>query len=790
MFRDLLGTFRWLRRSPLFTLTITAILALGIGANTAIFSLVDAVLLRPLPYAAADRMVRIQATSAKNPTIGISAREYFPWRARTDLFEKTIPFVKDVSTMTGAGDPDQVWVFRVPGEMFATLGARPRLGRTLVESDDGAVVLSYRLWQRHFQGDPAVVGRTIALTDQAYTIVGVMPPDFDFPRSDVEVWAPLRLTPSATTRIELAARLANGKTAQQAQSAMEPIADEMRRADPRNNAGLRILVEPWRDERIGEKYEQTLVLVLAAVGLVLLIACADVSSLLVSRAIRRQREIAIRAALGGGFWRMARQLLIESFTLATLGGIAGLAAAAYLLRFLTARIAALPIVLPHLQRVALDGRVLIFSAVLLLLIACLCTVAPLWTARRADLQSVLRGGQGSTGSGSRIFAALIAAEAAFAFLLLAGSGLMVRSLIRLQQSDHGFRPDHVLTMRVPLGSLTQPRPAGKDTRPLQIAYYHDLMQRLERIPSIGAIAVVNNLPLSGVNTTTILKGPEGETVLNSTRTISPQYFAAMGIPLLAGRIFSDADRADAPRVAIINQFLAHQLFPERDPIGQTLPGEGGPGAIVVGVVKDSAQMAYDQPAKGEIYAPYTQFIFGAFMSTIVVRTAGHPLAIAGMLKKEIWAYDPKQPILKIESMDDVVAESIWRPRFSAWLFSVLGALALALTATGVYGVVAYTTALRVREVGIRVTLGATPVNVITLVLRGAFVPLILGLAAGAAGAMLSARALTSLLYETRGSDPATYAVSAAVLLAIGALAAIRPAWNAAQSDPLDALRAE
>ena len=787
MLRDVLWTARWLRRSPLFTLTIVVILALGIGANTAIFSIVDAVLLRPLPYTAANRLVRIRATSTKNPTIGISAQEFFPWRARTDLFEKTVPFVKDVVTITGAGDPDQVWAFRTNGEMFAMLGARARLGRTLVESDEGVAVLSYRLWQRRFHGDPSVVGTRIALSDQPFAIVGVMPPDFDFPRSDVDLWVPLHLTPSAITRVELAARLAPDKTAQQAQSAMEPISEQLRRADPVKNAGLQIMVEPWRDTP-GEKYEQTLVLVLAAVGLVLLIACADVSSLLVSRAVRRQKEIAIRAALGGGFWQVARQLFIESCTIALIGSVAGVAAGGYLLRLLTARIAALPIVLPHLQRASLDARVFAFNAAVLLLIACLCTIAPLWMVRRADLQSVLRAGQGSSGSGSRIFFVLIAAETAFAFLLLAGSGLMVRSLIRLQQGDHGFHPDHVLTIRVPLGSLTQ-RPADRDTRPLQIAYYHDLMERLERIPNLRAIAVVNNLPLSGVNTTIELKRPEGETVLNSTRTISPQYFAAMGIPLLAGRTFTDADRTGAPAVAIINRFLAHQLFPDRDPIGQTLPGDAFQ-SVVVGVVKDSAQMAYDQPAKGEIYFPYTQYIFGAFMSTIVVRTAGDPRAIAGMLEKEIWAYDPKQPITKIETMDDVVADSIWRPRFSAWLFSILGVLALALTAAGVYGVIAYTTTLRVRELGIRIALGATPAHVVGLVLRDAFAPLLAGLLAGVAAAALSARALTSLLYEIRASDPLTYLAAASVLLGIGLLAAARPALKAAQSDPLDALRSE
>jgi predicted permease len=515
---------------------------------------------------------------------------------------------------------------------------------------------------------------------------------------------------------------------------------------------------------------------------------------LLSRALQRQREIAVRAALGAGFWRVVRQLLTESLVLAIAGSIAGIVAARYGLQILVHRIAALPIVLPHLQRVSLNGRVLLFNTGLCLLIGCLCAIAPVLIARQTDLQAVLRGGRDSGRSGAgRLFSMLIAAEAAFAFLLLAGSGLMVRSLVRLQEADHGFRSDHVLTMRVPVGSLTQTRPAQYATRPLQMAHYHDLMTRLERVPGIGAIAVVNNLPLSGVNTSISIptKRGDGTMVLTTTRTISPRYFAVMGIALLAGRTFSDADQASGPAVAIINEFLAHQLFRDRDSIGQTLPGENGrAGATIVGVVKDSWQLSFDEPARGVIYLPYTQLIFGAFMSTVVVRTSGDPLAVAGLLSREIWNFDPNQPITKIETMDDVVAESIWRPRFSAWLFLVLGGLALALTAAGVYGVVAYTTTLRMREVGIRIALGASRQRVVGLILRGAMIPLAAGLAVGFAAALLCSRFLGGVLYEIRGYDPIAYVAAAVVLLAIGGAASVRPALKASASDPARVLRME
>ncbi|MGH9662806.1 MAG: ABC transporter permease, partial [Bryobacteraceae bacterium] len=451
-------------------------------------------------------------------------------------------------------------------------------------------------------------------------------------------------------------------------------------------------------------------------------------------------------------------------------------------------------VLPHLQHVALNGRVLLFNTALCLLLAVLCSLAPVLLASRTDLQGTLRSGHSAAPKNSvRLFSILIASEAAFAFLLLVGSGLLVRSLIRLQEADHGFHPDHVLTMRVPIGTRVG-GVAGThyDTRPKQMAFYHELLDQIRRIPGVRAAAVVNNLPLSGFNTSFTMPSPHGETILMAGRTISPEYFPVMGIPLLKGRLFSDSDRTGSPPVAIINQSFARQLFPDRDPIGQSLPKEGsaGPATRVVGMVKDSAQMSYDGPAVAEMYIPYQQVIFGAFLSTIVVRTAGDPLLLAETLRKAIWAVDPNEPVLKVETMNDVIADSIWRPRFSAWLFSMLGGLALLLTSVGIYGVVAYTTSLRAQEVGIRVALGASPADVVRVILRGSMIPLCVGLTISLAAALLLARLLTSLLYEISPTDPATYIAAGAVLLAIGAAASLRPAWKAATGDPLKALRAE
>lgn len=800
MTRDILWAIRWLARNPLFTAGVTMILALGIGANTAVFSIVDAVMLQSLPYTSPHRLVKITQTSAKSPASGMSAQEFLHWRDRNDVFEKSIPFLKDIVTLTGSNvEPDQVAGIRTSGALFPLLGVQAQLGRGLIEADDNAatgkpVVISDRLWRKRFHADPQIVGRPMTISGEVFTIAGVMPPVFEFPASGIDFWTPVHLVPDIKMWFDVVARLRPGVSTTQARSAMEVIARQMEQEDPTVRRDLKLAVEPW-SETLDRKYELTLLFVLGAVGLVLLIACADVGGLLLSRAVQRQKEIAIRASLGASFWRVVRQLLAESLVIAALGSVAGTAVAYFLLAFLSKQLASLPVLLPHLQRVSLNGRVLLFNTALCFVLAVLCSVAPALLAIKTDVQAVLRGGRTAAGSkrSARLFSILIGTEAALAFLLLVGSGLMIRSLIHLQQQDHGFRPDHVLTLRVPVGMRTQlGLPSKYDTRPRQMAYYREILQRVETIPGIQAVAIVNNLPLSGVNASTTFKDAEGRTTLVSTRTISPKYFAAMGTPLLAGRLFTDEDQTGAPNVAIINETLARQTFPNENPLGKVLPSPeaAAPPVTVVGVVKDAAQMTYDQPAKGEVYRPIRQFIFAAFMTTIVVRTNGDPLALANALQKEVWAVDPNQPVIKIETLTEVVNNSIWRPRFSAWIFSVLGLLAVLLTSVGVYGIIAYTTSLRAQEVGIRVALGATPRDVIAVVVRGAMIPVSIGLAISLVASLLLSRLLASLLYEIDATDPLTYIAVAALLLVVGTAASARPAWRAATADPLTALRAE
>ena len=789
---------RSLARKPLFSASIVAILALGIGVNTAVFTIVDAVLLQPLSFRSAARLVRVEEALPSRGGTRVPAAHYLDWRSRGGVFDSMAAMVRDDVTITGAEWPEQVISRRVSAGLFALLGVEARVGRTLTATQGefngpNEVVLSDRLWRRLYHADASVVGKALTASDEVYTIVGVMAPEFEFPDPLTEMWIPLRLTAASTNAVDIVARLKEGVSAPQAERAMSITAAQIQEQDKQKFAGLRIPVTPWRDTA-GPQQELTLVLVFSAVVLVLLIACADVGALLLSRAVERQREVAIRASLGAGFWRVMRQLLAESFALAAAGSVLGIAAAHFGLQFLARQIAALPIAVPHIQGLGLNGRVLLFNAALCGVLAVVCGVAPMLASARVDLQSVLRTGpsSGRQRGSTRLFAILVGAQAAFAFLLLTGSGLMIRSLIRLQQADHGLNPEHVLTMRVPVGTLTQPRPKGKfETQPLQMAHYQEILNGLQSVPGITAIALVNNLPLSGVNTATRLKLAEGEALMVPTRTVSAQYFTVMGIPLLAGRAFTDADVSTAPRVAILNEFLARQLFGNQNAVGRMISEpQGSATTQVVGVVKNTPQMSYELPARPEIYFPYQQFIFGTFMSTIVVRTTGEPLALAETMRKAVWAVDRNQPVVKVEPMTDVIAAAIWRPRFSAWVFLVLGALALVLTCAGVYSVVAYTSTLRAREFGIRVALGASPGRVICLMVRDAMLPLVVGLALSAGAAVLLSRWLASLLYETGSTDPVAYAGAALLLLVVGVAASARPACKAATGDPIRALRSE
>jgi len=814
MWLELTWILRGLRKERLLSTLVVLVLAVGIGSNTAVFSIVDAVLLRPPPFAEPERLVRVEerSSSLRNLTGPVPARDYLNLVDQTpDVFERVSPFLRDTVTITGDGEPEQLVAVRSLG-LFPLLGVRAQLGRTLSAADDAgesatggrrAVVLSDRLWQRRYRGDPAAVGRRITISDEVCEVVGILPRDFEFRFAEADLWTALPPITESTPWLQVAGRLGRGVSVERAQSAMDLIARRMEQEHPKDRANLRISVTPWR-ETPEQKYQSTLILVLVAVGLVMLIVCADVSGLLLSRALQRRREIIIRASLGAGFWRIARSLVFESLLLTMLGGFAGTILAWVLVQVLTDQLARLPIQLPHLQSAAMNSRAAVFNLLLCVVTALLCSVPAVLIASRSDLQSMLRGGGPSAagaalgGRPSRVFSALIALQTGFAFLLLVGSGLILHSLVRLQRADHGIQPDHVLTLRVPVGTLSQPRPSGKyDTRPRQMAYYREILERVRRVPGIRTVAIVNNPPLSDIRSSLMFRlnlEETGKAEIVSSRTVSPQYFASMGIPILAGRDFTEGDQSGKPDVAIINEFLAQRLFPNRSPLGERLRGESvdRPGPEIVGVARNAPQMSYEAPPGPEIYIPYQQFIFATFMSTLVVRTepAVDLESMSAAIRKQVWSVDPAQPIVKVQTMNEVIERAIWRPRFSAWIFSILSGFAVLLTALGVYGIVAYTAALRKQEVGVRIALGATPRDVGWVFLRGVLTPLLIGLAVSAITAMFLSQLLTGLLYEVQGTDPLTYVLAAAVILGFGIAASIRPTWQAATQDPLQTLRGQ
>lgn len=661
MLQGLTRSLRQLNRSRFFAVATILILAVGIGATTAVFSLLDAVLLRPLPYADASRLVRIEQTTGASAPSPIPATYFQHLETRTNVFQQIVPFLRDTVTLTGGGEPEQVIAVRSRG-LLPLLGVPARLGRTLTHSDDhpGAApvaVLSDRLWRRRFHADPAILGRAITISGEAVTVAGIMEPDFEFRYPEAELWMPAHLTPTSPW-LQVAARLRPDISPAQAASALQATARQIQQDQPASRGPVRFAVTPW-SEMPEEKYRLTLIFVMAAAGLVLLAACANVSGLLLGRALERRREIAIHGSLGAGPGRIAWQCLAESLALALPGAVAGLALGHLGVEILTSRLAALPIALPHLGRAGLNGRVLAFTTAVCLLVAVLCSLAPVLAVARTGLESLLRGTSAGAGvrRSSRPFRVLIAVEAGLAFLLLTGSGLMVRSLLQLRHHDSGLRPQHVLTLRVPVGTFTQPRPTGKyDTRPRQIAYYREILERAGIVPGVAAAAIVNNLPLSGINSSLLFDLPGSlRNQALSARTISPRYFEVMGIPLLAGRDFTEADQASSPAVAIINQRLGNQLFPGLNPLGQKLaPTPQASGPTVVGVVRDTPQSSYELQPTGEVYIPYRQYIFTTFMSTLVVRAAGDPRPLAAALKNQVWAIDPTQPIVKVETLEDVI----------------------------------------------------------------------------------------------------------------------------------------
>jgi putative ABC transport system permease protein len=791
-------------RNPGVTALAVLALALGIGANTAIFSLVNTVLLRPLPFPEPERLTQVWGS---NPSKGIPFHFVFYsdvvlWRVHARSFESLAAWTVGSTNLTLGDEPERVPFSRVNASYFTILDVRFLHGRGFLASEDvpGAVpvaVLNYGLWQRRFASDPTLVGRTVKIDGIQHTVIGILPAGFQIPGRNVDIYAPLAQPdshqpgPNAVT-VGVYGRLKPGISTAQAQAEMDTVGKSLEKEFPGTLGktpkvwGLREFLV--RDVRV------SLLILLAAVGLVLLIACVNVANLLLARASARQREIAVRTSLGAGRARLIRQMLTESSLLGLSGGAIGVLLALWGVKALVMLV---PERYPMVRGADIDGRVLLFTLVVSMATGILFGLVPAFAASRSeDLANALKeGGRGESDGAShgRILSLLVVAEVSLALILLAGSGLLIRSFLRLNAVDPGFSPHHVLTASVNLPPAKYGTPASR------IAFFRELLQRLTAMPGVRSAGIVSVLPLSGSNTGTglIIEGrpiPRPEEVpIVWFRMTNEGYFRAMEIPLLKGRFFNEQD-ATGPPVAIVNSTLARRFWPDEDPIGKRItngiPRAGRPVTwiTIVGVVGDLRHMNLEREADAEIFWPYQQHAPAAM--SLAIRTDSDPARFAPLLRSATVAIDREQPVSQVRSMDRILADSIAPRRFAVVMLGIFAAVALALAAVGIYGVISFSVTRRTREIGVRIALGARPQNVRRMVLGKALVLAGTGVAVGLAGSLALARVISSLLYDVSATDPMILSGVSVLLTFVAALAGFFPARRASRVDPIVALRCE
>jgi putative ABC transport system permease protein len=807
LLQDLRYSLRLLARAPGFTAVAVLTLALGIGANSAVFSLVDAVLLRPLSYPEPERLVWLWESNPAQKLLIMPASpaNFADWREQGRSFDIVAAWRDLNLTLTGLEIPERVLGARVFPELLEALGAKPALGRGFARGEgtpagERVAVVTHGLWQRRFGGDPSLVGRAIQLDGASHTVVGVLASGFQFPLSRVEVLIPW--TPSAGDMRErgakfrflrAVARLKRGVSVDEARTEMTVIARRLEAAYPASNKGWSINVMPLREFFVGA-FRLRFVALLVAVGLVALIACVNVANLLLARATGRRQEIAVRTAIGAGRARLFRQLLTESAVLGLIGGVAGLALAWAGIRPLVALIPELNLQIPGLDSVRIDLRAVWFTLGVSVATGLLFGVAPLAQASSLDLQGALKeGGRGGTGGARsrRLRALLVVCEIALAVVLSTGAGLMLRSFERIQRVDPGFRADNALTFRITLPASQYAQP------PRQFAFFRQLAQRLRALPRATDVGLTNYVPLSGswsVVRFTIDGRPVSpeETPSASNQVVTPSYFRAMGIKLVAGRVFTDQDDEHASRVALVNESLAQRFWPGASAIGQRLHLEeespDSPPLTVVGVVGGVHQLRLQDDPMPELYRCYFQAPTASM--SVILRTASDPLALATAARRAVAALDPNQPVYNVDTLGRIVKDAAWLTRLTTVLFGAFSALALALAAVGIYGLTAYTLAQRQREIGLRMALGATPGDVLRLVLGRGLALALAGVLGGIVAAYLLAKGMAGLLYGIGAFDPVTFLTAPLLLLAVAAAANLAPALRAARTDPMTALRHE
>ena len=804
LLQDIRHAIRRLSKSPGFTGIVVLVLALGIGGTAITFGVVEAVLLRPLPFPRAGELARV-FSNRDGAKWTASPPDFLDWRAQNTSFTDLAASNQGSFALTGDGPAEQVPGALVTGSLFSVLGVRPIAGRTLTPADDAAdapmtAVLSYGLWQRRFGGDTAVLGHAVHFDGKTYTVVGVMPPGFKYPDAS-DVWLPLRFTPDdiATQRgahyLDVVGRLRAGATVAGAARDLERLAANLSQEYPKSNARWSATVTSLRDAIVGD-VRTPLRILLAAVAVVLIIACTNVAGLLVVRGIAREREVAIRTALGSGRGRVIRVLLVESGALAALGGGAGVLLAVWG----TSAIAGLSGAgIPLLSETRVDGGVLAFIATVTVLTALLIGLLPAWQlAGSAALAGRLRSeGRGSTSRHLRTRNALVVAQTALAMLLLVGAGLLVKSFVRLQRVDPGFDPQHVLTFGVSLPDAGYPKPVQS------ALFFQQLTERLAALHGVRAAGAVFGLPLSGTDFSISARSIDGRELSQSEqdalslqlRVVTPEYLGAMGIPVRRGRGIAPSDRPGSPLVIVINESAARRIWPGQDALGHHLVvgtklGLGGEraGGEVVGVIGDLKENGLAQPTSPTMYLAHAQFPVG-FMN-VAIRTTGDPTMIAEPARAALAALDPEVPPFRLRSMAQLVSADVAQPRLYALLLATFAVVAITLAGVGLYGVLSHSVAQRERELGVRMALGANTRDLIRLVLsqaiRLAAVGIVLGLAAG----LVATRGLQALLFGVRAQDPVTFAVVAAGLLIVALVASFIPARRAARLDPVVALRTE
>ena len=809
LLKDLRYGLRSLLKHPGFTAIAVITLALGIGANTAMFSVINAVLLRPLPYHDPGRLVTIWEESPERDLyqLPISYANYRDWVDQNHVFEQISAYTFTNLNLTGAGEPARLSTVRTSANLFSLVGATPRLGRTFLPEEDKeggnrVVILGHALWQSRFASDPAIIGKSLTLNNQSHTVVGVMSPNFQFPvgfgylgkvlNDPTDLYVPIAATGDEARRGNYSffalGRLKPGVTIDQARAEMTTIERRLEQQYPEGNTGIGVSLIPTQEQTVKEIRPALLVL-LGAVAFMLLIACANIANLLLARAASRQKEIAIRTALGASRLRVLRLLLTESLILSLAGGLLGL-----LLAFwgTDALMALTPDNIPRLNEVGVDARVFGFTLAVSLVTGIFFGLIPAIHASKPDLNEALKeGSRGAMGSsaGKRTRNVLVAVEVALSLVLLIGAGLMIKSFARLQQMNLGFNPEKVLAVTLTLSNSRYPEERQ------QAAFFQETLNRLQSLPGVQSAGATTALPLTlelSGSDFRIEGHPEpeaGKELIIHTRSVSPGYFGTLGIRLLKGRDFSDRDKSDAPRTAVINSELARIYFLNEDPLGKRITFDDGQSWIsIVGVIGDVKQLGLDSSAKPEVYFPYLQ-VSEPSMS-LVARTVSDPLSLAAAVKNQIQTIDKDLPIDEAKTMQQLLAESISGRQFNMLLLTIFALVALVLAVVGIYGVMSYTVTQRRHEIGIRVAIGAQSRDVFRMVIGQGMRLAIIGVAFGLVGAFGLTRLMTSMLFGVEPTDPATFVTIAVLLTVVALVACYIPGRRATKVNPLVALRYE